>query len=199
MRALRAFGFGNSGLTASVFTVGAMRPSMRFAIALKAFVVWMGILALAVVNGVLRESVLIPGLRSTSGLISSGLFLSMLIVAAAYLALPWIGARQAREISSIGIGWFLLTLAFEISFGLIRRHPDRRGSDSRRSRRIGRARRIITQWAGHCPRSHRYRDSPCVGVDIDILRPRPHPTDCTQRAIEMACSPGGYSKRHANE
>ena len=44
----------------------------------------------------------------------------MMIVAAAYLALPWIGARQAREINVIGVGWLLLTLAFEISFGIVR-------------------------------------------------------------------------------
>lgn len=93
---------------------------MRPTIALKAFVVWMGILALAVANGGLREGVLIPRLGGPLGLILSGLILSMLIVAAAYLALPWIGTRQAPEIIRIGIGWLLLTLAFEISFGLVR-------------------------------------------------------------------------------
>lgn len=93
---------------------------MRPTTALKAFVVWMGILALAVANGVLREEVLIPRLGSTLGLISSGLVLSMLIVTAAYLTLPWMGTRRASEIVLIGIAWLLLTLAFEISFGLVR-------------------------------------------------------------------------------
>ena len=89
-------------------------------IALKAFVVWIGILAMAVANGALREGVLIPILGSALGLIASGLILSTLIVAAACLALPWIGARRAPEMVVIGVGWLALTLAFEISFGLLR-------------------------------------------------------------------------------
>lgn len=91
---------------------------MLFGIALKALAIWAGILMLAVFNGALREAVLIPKLGTAAGLVLSGLFLSVLILAAAYLSLPWLGARRFIELLGIGLGWLALTLVFEFSFGL---------------------------------------------------------------------------------
>jgi hypothetical protein len=85
---------------------------------LKALVTWAGILVLAVLNGALREAALIPKLGTSAGLVLSGVFLSALILAVAYLSLPWIGARRPVELVGIGLGWLALTLVFELSFGL---------------------------------------------------------------------------------
>jgi hypothetical protein len=52
---------------------------MLFGIALKALAVWAGILMLAMLNGALREAMLIPKLGTAAGLIVSGVFLSALI------------------------------------------------------------------------------------------------------------------------
>lgn len=90
-----------------------------FGIALKALAVWAGILMLAVINGALREAVLVPKLGTPAGLVSSGLFLSALIIAVAYLSLPWLDARRFVELVAIGLGWLALTLVFEFSFGLL--------------------------------------------------------------------------------
>ncbi len=88
------------------------------AIASKSFVIWIGILLLAIANGALREAILIPKLGAHAGLILSGVLLSALIVGVAYLSLPWLGAYRPSHLWSVGIGWLLLTLVFEFSFGL---------------------------------------------------------------------------------
>jgi hypothetical protein len=90
---------------------------MAVQLAVRTLAVWMAILVLAVVNGIVRESVLVPALGSAPGLFLSGLLLSCFILIAAFLALPWLGARSTRQLLLVGIGWVLLTLVFEFSFG----------------------------------------------------------------------------------
>lgn len=91
---------------------------MRLRVALKALVVWTGILILAVLNGLFRELVLMPYLDPAAAFVSSGVLLSGLILIAAFLSLPWLGARRGPELVAIGLGWAALTLVFEFSFGL---------------------------------------------------------------------------------
>lgn len=91
---------------------------MSAVLALKAFAIWTGILVLAVLNGALREAILIPRIGTAPGLVLSGILLSALIVVVAYLSLPWLDARRAAELAGIGLGWLALTLVFEFSFGL---------------------------------------------------------------------------------
>lgn len=92
---------------------------MTLEIAVKAFAVWLGILVLAIINGTLREAILIPALGKPSGLMLSGVLLSGFILAVAYFALPWFGRMAAAGYAVIGIGWLGLTLAFELTFGRI--------------------------------------------------------------------------------
>lgn len=86
-------------------------------IAGKAFAVWLGILVLAIANGALRDVALVPAMGSTLGLAASGVLLSVLILAVAYFALPWFGAAPFARYIAIGLGWLLLTLVFELTFG----------------------------------------------------------------------------------
>lgn len=90
---------------------------MSIALTSKAIAVWTGILLLAIANGALREAVLIPKLGASVGLVLSGILLSVLIVGVAYFSLPWLGTRRPSHLWGIGIGWLLLTLAFEFFFG----------------------------------------------------------------------------------
>jgi hypothetical protein len=83
----------------------------------KAIAIWLAILALAVANGVLREAVFIPWLGKSPGLVLSGILLSAVILAVTFVSLPWVGAQRLSELIGIGLGWFVLTLAFELSFG----------------------------------------------------------------------------------
>jgi hypothetical protein len=91
---------------------------MLLSMALKALIVWGAILILAVLNGVLRETILISKLGTVAGNILSGIFLSALILTVAYLSLPWLSANRPVELTAIGLGWLTLTLLFEFSFGL---------------------------------------------------------------------------------
>ena len=86
----------------------------------KALALWTLILLLAIANGLLREAVLIPRIGAFAGTALSCLLLAALILAVAYLGLPWMPVRRAGGLLWIGLGWLLLTLAFEFSFGLLR-------------------------------------------------------------------------------
>ncbi len=88
-------------------------------ITIKAFVLWVVILMLAIINGVLRETLLMPVLGSPLGLTLSGMLLSVLIIAVTYLSLPWFGRLPAASYVAIGMGWLCLTLLFEFSFGYL--------------------------------------------------------------------------------
>jgi len=93
---------------------------MAIEVVAKSFALWVVILLLAVANGMLREALLIPKLGALPGLVLSGLLLSLAILAAAYLSLPWLPVRNAGGLLLVGLGWLVLTLIFEFSFGLIR-------------------------------------------------------------------------------
>jgi hypothetical protein len=88
-----------------------------FGVTGKALAVWLGILVLAVANGMLREAVLLPLLGKPEALILSGILLSVFILAVAYLALPWFGPMPAAWYFAIGLVWLCFTLVFEFTFG----------------------------------------------------------------------------------
>lgn len=85
----------------------------------KALAVWLLILLLAITNGVLRESVLLPTLGLPSGMIVSGLVLCALILIVSYLALPWLAVHKRKQQWSLGLFWLFLTLGFEFSFAAL--------------------------------------------------------------------------------
>ena len=91
---------------------------MLTVVALKALVIWVGILVLAVANGVLRESLFVPLLGTPAALVLSGFLLSALIIGVAYFSLPWLQISRPVWLCVVGVGWLALTLIFEFSFGL---------------------------------------------------------------------------------
>jgi hypothetical protein len=99
-------------------------------LALKGIPVWCAILVLAFANAGLREVVLIPRFGSVRSLAASGLVLSALVLAIAYVSLPWLGAVGTRELLAIGLGWLALTLAFDILLGIAQGERLRRQLDA---------------------------------------------------------------------
>ncbi|MGQ9696254.1 MAG: hypothetical protein ACUVWV_16090 [Thermodesulfobacteriota bacterium] len=95
---------------------------MTLAVTLKAIIIWFLILWLAILNGVLREKVLIPAVGSFTGFVASGAILSICIFLVAFAAGPWYGLLTSRAWLLIGVFWLLLTLAFEFSFGRFAQH-----------------------------------------------------------------------------
>jgi len=96
---------------------------MTGALAAKTLTVWLIILSLAVLNGLLREAVLIPMVGPVAGMVVSGVLLSMLIVVTAYIAIPWFATRQVKHLAIVGGVWLCLTLVFEFSLGLLQHKP----------------------------------------------------------------------------
>ena len=88
--------------------------------ACRAVAIWVLILVLAMGNGLLRQTLLVPWLGAVAGLLASGLLLCALILAMTWLLLPWLGVRGAGPLLGVGLGWLALTLGFEFSFGLLR-------------------------------------------------------------------------------
>ena len=83
----------------------------------RAAVIWLLIAVLAVVNGLLRESVLVPLLGHALALPLSGLSLSLIVIVVTYLSIPFLGDGSVLGYWLIGVQWVVMTLAFEFLFG----------------------------------------------------------------------------------
>lgn len=90
---------------------------MTLSVWIKLLVPWFGILVLAVLNGILREKMLIPVLGTSSALIASGAILCFCIFAVTFVVVPWYGRLPSAQWLLIGLFWLLLTLIFEFAFG----------------------------------------------------------------------------------
>ena len=83
----------------------------------RAFLAWFVILILAILNGALRQSLLIPRIGDRAGHVVSTLLLSLLVFMATWILLPWIHPTTARDAWLIGAFWVSLTLACEFLAG----------------------------------------------------------------------------------
>jgi hypothetical protein len=86
---------------------------------LKAILVWAAILMLAILNGALRDMVLVHALGPTLARLVSGIALCMIIVCVAAVAAPWLGRDALRSLWLVGALWLVLTLGFETAVGYI--------------------------------------------------------------------------------
>lgn len=78
---------------------------------------WLAIALLAILNGIIREKLLMPNFGAQLALPLSALSLSLLVLAATYLAFPLFGHQTSSIYLAIGLQWVLMTLAFELLFG----------------------------------------------------------------------------------
>ena len=84
---------------------------------LRAFVVWIGILALASLNGALRDLVMTPRLGDPVARAISTVLLCGLVLLVTWVTLPWIGPRSRGDALAVGGLWVACTLAFEFLAG----------------------------------------------------------------------------------
>ena len=82
---------------------------------LRAIVVWLAVLALAVLNGGARAAWLIPRLGPGPGRVLSAVSLCLLVFLVTWLTIGWI--RPAGSALWVGVLWLGLTLAFEFGAG----------------------------------------------------------------------------------
>jgi hypothetical protein len=85
--------------------------------ALRAGLVWLLCLSLAVANGLFRAAVLVPRLGEMRGYAASTILLAALILGVTALTIRWINPATSRQAWAIGVGWTAATLAFEILAG----------------------------------------------------------------------------------
>lgn len=83
----------------------------------KATAVWLVILVCAVLNGGLREALLMPLFGRPLALLVSGVLLSIVIVAVSLLLAPCLGRLSTSQCLYVGLLWLCLTLIFEFGFG----------------------------------------------------------------------------------
>ena len=84
---------------------------------LRAVVVWIGILILAVLNGGVRDTWLVPALGDTLGRALSTISLSALVLLMSWFSIDWLCPRSNSGAWGIGLLWVALTLAFEFLAG----------------------------------------------------------------------------------
>ena len=86
---------------------------------LKSLVVWLCFIPAAILNGGLREYVLVPVIGQKWALPASGIILSACIFLITWLLLPrLVKVRTSGTAWLIGICWLILTMAFEFASGL---------------------------------------------------------------------------------
>ena len=83
----------------------------------RVLVTWLGLAAVAIGNGVFRESVVSPRLGPGGAHVASTLLLCLLILLVTWLAIPWIAPASAGEALGVGLLWLALTVGFEFGFG----------------------------------------------------------------------------------
>lgn len=88
----------------------------------KSLLIWFAIIPLAILNGGLRDKVIIPLMDAKYGLPLSGILLCLLIFILCYIFILRIGKGTTKTYRLIGLLWLLLTIAFETIFGLFSGH-----------------------------------------------------------------------------
>lgn len=83
----------------------------------RALLVWLVLLVLAVAFGALREAVLAPRLGSQAAHVLGTIAFCLAILGVTWASIGWIGPDGTARAVGIGLGWVVLTVAFEFLAG----------------------------------------------------------------------------------
>jgi len=84
---------------------------------IRAFLVWLVIIAAETVHGILRGVLLVPIVGDLPARQIGVLIGSLLIFAVAYLFIRWMAAKTKLQFLTVGLLWVVLTILFEIGLG----------------------------------------------------------------------------------
>jgi len=85
----------------------------------KSILVWLLIIPLAILNGGLREEILIPWIGESCAEPISGIILCLLIFLVSLVFIPKIGKGKPKTYWKIGFLWVVLTIVFETGLGVM--------------------------------------------------------------------------------
>lgn len=85
--------------------------------AVRALLVWLAIIPFAILNGALRDLLLVRLLPTAIARALSGITLSATILVWVYLTAPWLRLDRPSTALSTGAAWLILTIVFEFGFG----------------------------------------------------------------------------------
>lgn len=85
---------------------------------LRSLFVWLCFIPIAILNGGFRQHVLSVWLDGVWPIAVSGIMLSLFIILITRMLLPRVGRFRKCDCLVTGTVWMLLTVAFELSFGL---------------------------------------------------------------------------------
>ncbi len=77
---------------------------------LRALLIWLVLLVLAVMNGAARDGLISPRLGEHAGHLIGTVIRASLIFLTSWLVIPWIGLTSARQAWAVGVLWVLLTV-----------------------------------------------------------------------------------------
>jgi hypothetical protein len=84
---------------------------------LRAFAVWLAIIAVETVHGILRGMLLVPLVGDLPARQIGVPVGSFLVFAVAYVGIRWIAARTKLQLLGVGLLWAVLTVLFEVGLG----------------------------------------------------------------------------------
>ncbi len=84
---------------------------------IRAFLVWLVIIAAETVHGILRGVLLVPIVGDLPARQIGVLIGSLLIFTVAYLFIRWMAAQIKLQFLAVGLFWVVLTILFEIGLG----------------------------------------------------------------------------------
>jgi hypothetical protein len=84
---------------------------------IRGLLVWLGLVAVAIVNGAIREAVIVPAVGESAARAVSSITLSAAILAVSWFTIQWMGPAFPAQAWQIGFEWLVLTLAFEFLVG----------------------------------------------------------------------------------
>lgn len=91
---------------------------------IKSFGVWVLFAILAVINGVVRNQYIAPGVGEYAGHVISSVILISLILIVTFLFVRYLKETASKGLLLIGIFWLMLTVVFEFVFGhYVAGHP----------------------------------------------------------------------------
>jgi len=83
----------------------------------RAAFVWFLIMVAAILNGALRDMIVVPRTSELAARALSCVTLASAIVFVTWLTIGWMGPTSSRDAWRIGVMWLVMTLAFELGAG----------------------------------------------------------------------------------